>query len=141
MPLSPKEYLMQLKHLDDEINTKLEQLEELKQNILSLSSPKLGDKVQTSDKKDFTDTVNKIMVEEERLNKKIDELVNLKGTINSQIEEIDNPLFKVVLINRYLFGLSLLEISNKFGYEYGYTRKIHGWALQEFGKKHKKLLK
>lgn len=137
--MTPKEYLSQIKYLDDEINTKIEQLDNLRSSITGISSPKLGDKVQTSNLSDFTDTVNKIIDEEQRLTEKIDQLVNLKCTINAQIEQLDNPLFRVILINYYVLGLNLAKISDKFGYEHGYTRKVHGWALQEFGNKYKNL--
>lgn len=139
--MTPKEYLSQVKYLDDEINTKIEQIDNLRSKITSVSSPQLGDKVQTSNTQDFTDAINKIIDEEQRLTDKIDELVNLKCKINSEIEGIENPLFRVVLINYYVLGLNLAKISEKYNYQPNYVRKVHGWALQEFGNKYKNLFK
>lgn len=137
--MTPKEYLMQIKYLDDEINTKLELVSSLRLRVGGLSSPKLGDKVQTSDKKDFSSCVDKIIDEEEMINKKIDELVDLKRKINEQIDSLDNPLHRIVLINYYILDHSLGDIARIFNYEPGYIRHVHGWALEAFRNKHKDL--
>lgn len=72
------------------------------------------------------------------------ELLNIfakeQEKINKIIEQINmlEPIHKIVLTKRYLSGESMEKISAKIGYNYYDTCRIHGKALNEFDKLHKK---
>lgn len=133
-PLSPKEYLMQLKHLDKEIDSNIKAMDELRARAESIGTYSAGDKVQSSSNVNFTDWVNKIIDLEKYINKRIGNLVELRNTINNQINRIENPLYRLVLINHYIRDMRLHDIACNYDYNYSYLRHVHGLALLEFKK-------
>lgn len=134
MPLSPKEYLMQLKHLDKEIDSNIKAMNELKDRAESIGTYSTGDKVQSSSNVNFSDWVNKIVDLEKNINQRIDDLVALKNTISEQINKINNPLYRLVLVNHYIRDMRLYDIACNYNYNYSYLRHVHGLALLEFKK-------
>lgn len=137
--MRPKEYLMQLKYLDQEIDSNIRLIDELRAKTERIGSFSEIGKVQSSSNINFSDWIDKVIDLEKDINLKIDELVCLKKMIKSQIDKVDNPLYRIVLTNHYLLGLSLLEIARKYNYNYNYIKHIHGHALLAFKDKNKEL--
>lgn len=131
--MTPKEYLNQITLLDQRIETNLESIERLKARAASVTSKLSDDKGQgTNTPHDFTDTIAKVLVLEEKVNKEIDQLVDLKSKITKEINGLDNKAYTVLLLKRYVLGKSLLEISKEMNYSYHRVRHMHGEALEEF---------
>lgn len=130
--MRPKDYLSQVRYLDKEIDSKLKLKEDLRARALSIGSFEVKDKVQSSGGLNFSDWVDKITDIEREIDKKIDELVDLKQRINAQIDRVENPLHRIVLVSHYLNDLSLRQIAVKYSYNYGYIKNVHGHALLEF---------
>lgn len=129
---TPKEYLYQVKDLDNLINTLMESISELRSSMFNTSQELNVDKVQSSNSYDFTDTIAKICDMEKQTNKYIDDLVDLRDKIESEIKKIDNNIQTLVLINHYVLGKSLIEISEEYNYGNSYIKRVHGWALEAF---------
>ena len=129
---SPKEYLSQVKDLDNLIQTNVESMTELKNSMFGVTKQLKSDKVQSSNSYDFTDTIAKICDMEKQTNKYIDDLVDLRDKIENEIKKIDNNIQTLILINHYVLGKSLVEISEEYNYGNSYIKRAHGWALESF---------
>ena len=133
--MTPKEYLSKIILLDQRIETNLEVIERLKSRAASVTSKLSDDKGQgTNTPHDFTDTIAKVLVLEEKVNQEIDQLVDLKSKITKEINGLDNKVYAVLLLKRYVLGRSLLEIATDMSYSYPRVRHMHGEALEDFKK-------
>lgn len=130
--MRPKEYLGQLRHLDKEINTKLLLIEDLRARTFSIGSLDTKEKVQSSGGLNFSDWIDNVTDLEKEIKTEIEKLINLKNKINMQINKIDNPLYRLILINHYILNYTLQEIASKHNYSYSYIKHAHGEALESF---------
>lgn len=139
--MKPKEYLNQLKHLDKEIDSKQNLIEETKAKALSIGSFSTEPRSGGSSRLDFTDWITRLADMEKEINIKIDELINLQKTINSQIDRVQNSLYRLVLTSHYIRNMSLGEIAAEYNYDYSYIKHVHGYALLEFKKNNPEVFK
>ena len=108
-------YLKQGRLLDQRINYHLRKLSELRQTAYTISSPQIsGCKVQNSHTGEapFEKALERIEAMEERINQEIDLLVALKEQIEGVIRELNNEEYQMVLIYKYLEGLSWGQIGD-----------------------------
>ena len=89
--MTAKEYLHQAYRLDHKINSDIEELQRLREMSFSISSPQLGDRVQTSRNTEapFVKCIFKIQEMEEKIDAEIDLFVDLKKEIRSVIEKVE----------------------------------------------------
>lgn len=139
--MRPKDYLLQVRHLENEIDSKLKLKEDLRARALSIRSLDTKERVQSSGGLNFSDWVDKITDIEREIDQKINELIDLKKRINSQIDKVENPIHRLVLVNHYLRGMSLRKIAANYTYNYSYIKNIHGHALLEFKAKNPEVFK
>ena len=90
--MTVKEYFYQAYRLDQRINSNLEEVTALREMSSSVSSPLLTERVQTSRKRDapFVRCIEKIIDLEEKINKEIDLLVELKKEIRGVISTVED---------------------------------------------------
>ena len=134
--LTPKEYLSQVKDLNNLINTHLASVEDLRSKMINTSKELTTDRVQGGKAYDFTDTIAKICDLETDINNEIDNLVDLRAVIEHEIRGLDSNIQILVLVNHYILGKSLIEISDEYVYGRSYIKKVHGWALEAFKEKY-----
>ncbi len=129
--MTAKEYLHQAYRLDHRINSDIEELQRLREMSCSLSSPQLGDRVQTSGNNEapFVRCVIKIREMEEKINSEIDLFVDLKKEIRSVIEKVGNTDEQMVLRYRYIHNMTWLEIGDELHADKSTIRRWHGQAL------------
>lgn len=137
--MKPKEYLRQVKYLDKEIDAKLKLIDDCRARAESTGTFSTDQKIQSSGGLGFSDWIDKVVDLEQDVNAKMDELIDLKQTINSQIDKMDNPCYRLILINHYLLDLSLGEIAAKYNYNYSYVKHVHGHALLDFKEKNREV--
>ncbi|MCD8021502.1 MAG: flagellar biosynthesis protein FliA [Lachnospiraceae bacterium] len=132
--MTAKEYLRQARTLDTLINTHLREKSELQQMAYSISTPSLGERVQTSRNTDapYVRTLEKIMRLEDRITNEIDRLVDLKAEMLSAIEDMANSQERLLLKYRYFDGCTWEEIGMALNVSERTARRIHGSALQNF---------
>lgn len=67
-------------------------------------------------------------------------LANEQKEVNKIILQINklNPLYKIILTKRYIENKDFVTIASEIHYNYYDTCKLHGKALNEFDKLHKK---
>lgn len=130
--MTAREYLGQVKALDNLINAKERELYKLRLSATSVSSTTFGEKVQTGGENRSMLIVDKIIIMQEEINAEIDRLVDLKAEIRARISRVYNPQFVALLTDKYINGLTLDQIAEKTNMSYETIRGWHGQALQIF---------
>jgi DNA-directed RNA polymerase specialized sigma subunit len=131
-----KEYLKQTFKLDVEINTLIETVESLEASatkVTTILDPnKVGSGSFNIDSRE--QTIVKMCDLKNKINQKIDELVDLKSNVYEQIAKIDNSDYRLLLTLRYVNLKSFEEIAVLMNYTYRHITRLHGNALQYFEK-------
>lgn len=130
--MTTKEYLLQVKYLDEKIQSNKEALDNLKAKLTSITS-KLDDvKVQSSNQANFDETLADIIDTESKLNRDMCKYIRLKYKILSEINAMEDNTLSVILFKRYILGKSLNQIAKELNYSYDHLRHLHLKALREF---------
>ena len=129
--MTAKEYLRQAYRLDQKINSDLEEVAALREMASSVSSPQLSERVQTSRKGDapFVRCLEKIIELEDKINKEIDLLVELKKEIRMVITTVEDTDERMVLKYRYVHNYTWEQICNELHADARTVRRWHGKAL------------
>lgn len=130
--MTPKEYLHQAYRLDHRINSDIEELNRLREMSVSISSPQLTERVQTSRSTEapFVRSIYRIMELEEKINAEIDLYVELKSEIRGVIEKIDNPDEQMVLRYRYIHNMTWEQIGDELHADRTTVYRWHNMALR-----------
>ena len=140
--MDTKTYLQQISRLDRMINNKLSEISQLRELAMSVSAVKNEERVQTTPNFDKIGTAYcKIEEMEEKLDKLIDEYVDKKNLIISQIDGIENETYYETLFARYIEKKTFEKIADEMTYSFRNVTRLHGRALQEFEKKYGNLYK
>lgn len=140
--MDTKQYLQQISRLDRMINNKLSEISQLRELAMSVSAVKNEERVQTTPNFDKIGTAYcKIEEMEEKLDKLIDEYVDKKNLIISQIDGIENETYYEILFARYIEKKTFEKIADEMTYSFRNVTRLHGRALQEFEKKYGNLYK
>lgn len=129
--MTNKEYLRQAYRLDQKIGSDIEEVSRLREMSVSISSPALGEKVQTSRSPDppFVRCVEKIMALEEKINGEIGILISLKEQMRQVIGAVADTDEQMVLRYRYIHNLTWEQIGNEMNADARTIRRWHGAAL------------
>lgn len=135
--METKQYLQQISRLDRMINNKLSEISQLRELTMSVSAVKNEERVQTTPNFDkIGSAFCKIEAMEEKLDKLIDEYVEKKNLIISQIDSIENEVYYNILFAKYIEKKTFELIATENHYSFRQILRIHGRALQEFEKKY-----
>lgn len=135
--MTTKEYLSQISRLDRMIKNKLTELSQLKEMTCGLSAVPNEERVQSTPNFDKIGTSYcKIESMEENIDNLIDEYVDKKNEIISQIDSIENEILYDILFSRYIARKTFEKIADNMNYSFRQTTRLHGKALQEFEKKY-----
>ena len=135
--MDTKQYLNQISRLDRMINNKLAEISQLRELAMSVSAVKNEERVQNTPNFDKIGTAYcKIEEMEEKLDKLIDEFVDKKNLIISQIDKIENETYYEILFARYIEKKTFEKIADEMTYSWRQVIRLHGRALQEFEKKY-----
>lgn len=130
--MTAKEYLQQAFFLDKEINSKLEQLDELNALARKVTTTLSDMPRAKSDKGSRLEhTVLKIVALQEEINGDIDDLVDLKREIRAAILTLEDPEERVILEKRYLAFTQWEQIAVDLNYSIQYCFKVHKRALEK----------
>ncbi|MEY8414786.1 DUF1492 domain-containing protein [Tissierella praeacuta] len=134
--MNAKEYLSQARWLDQRINSKLEQKEQLEalatRVTVNFTQEKvLGGGATTSPMEDATVKLIDLCHE---INDDIDELIRLKAEILETISKVDDPVSQLLLQMRYIESKTWEEVAYALRYNNRTVFKIHGRALKEIEK-------
>lgn len=133
--MNAKTYLGQAYRMNQNINSKLEQLDQLRAMTCKVTSSFREDKVSgTKDRCPMETAIIKVLSAEEDINKMIDLFIDLKDEISSAIQKLDGYETRLLLELRYLCFNSWEEIAMKMQYKTSYIYKMHGRALRKMEK-------
>ena len=130
--MTSREYLCQAYRLDQKIDSNIREVSNLRKMMGSISSPVLGDRVQTSRPAEapFVRSVEKIMALEETINAEIDMLVSLKEQIRGVIAAVPDTDERMVLCYRYIHNLTWEQISDELNESVSTVKRRHKSALE-----------
>lgn len=130
--MTAKEYLQQAYKLDRLIDSHLEEVRSLRDLATGLSSPALGEKVQTSVSGDasFVKTVESIIRMENRINEEIDQLVALKEQIHNTLMTVRDPRERMILRGRYIDGKTERHLATVLDLDERTIRRLQKHALE-----------
>ena len=135
--MTPKEYLSQIEKLSIIIKQKKEESRELKELCLCAGGIDYSkDKIQASaGDAGFENMIEKIIELDSKINNLISIYAELKNKIINEIQQLNNPTYVKILYKRYVEYKTLNQIAKEMNYTYDWIKHVHGYALQEFGKK------
>ena len=123
-------YLKQGRMLDQRINYHLKKLAELQNAACSLPAMDLRkDRVQTSPTGDapFVSALMRVEELQGQINREIDLLVDLRKQIHEVIQQVDREELRMLLIYKYLEGMSNVELIKTFNVE---KTTLYRWLNQ-----------
>ena len=122
--MTTAQYLRQIENYDNRIKNKLIEEEQLSSLSTSVSAIPVGEKVQTSVKRDpMGDMVAKIFDLREEISKMISEFLQKKQEIVRTIEQVEDPLLYDILFKHYVEYKSLVRIADEMGYSEIHIKK------------------
>lgn len=128
-----KNELKRIRSIDDRIESKLRQLEELKSDKYSVKGIDYSkDRIQ-GDKAQGDDKLISIMELEREINADIDALIDLKRRCLKSIRKVQGAE-GVILEMRYVENMTFEEISYRLDKSIQHVYRIHGHALQIISK-------
>lgn len=134
--VSAKEYLKRAYLLDKQINVEIQELEQLRNMRGTIQGCSYGEKVGSNPNRNtealFIKTIEKIWEYEQKIDAKIDKLVDLCSEINASIEKMENPEERLLLKYRYLKNESWEDIAYELYVSYRTVHRIHASALNNF---------
>ncbi len=137
--MNAKEYLSQAYLVDHRIDSKLEQLSELK-DLSEKATATISDMPGSATRNvhRLEDVITNMIDLQNEINDDIDGLVNLKREIMQQIKTVPSPEYQLILERRYMSYKPWEQIAVEIGYSLHYLYKMHSAALQAFDEVRKK---
>ena len=130
--MTAKEYLSQIRFIDNRIAAKREQAQyfydQATKCTTAWSDMPPG---QPNGRSRMADYVMKMIELENEMTKEMMDLATLKKQIMDTINKIDNMEYKTILEERYLSFKSWEQISEDMGYTVRHIYRLHGRALLE----------
>lgn len=129
--MTAKQYMTLVTSADQRINSKLEQIETLR-NMAAMGSKLMTDMPGSPNRNihRMENTIVKIIELEREINDDIDKLVDFKAEVYGIINALENEEFKTLLEQRYLCGRDWKDIAKYMRYNERYIYKLHGKALE-----------
>lgn len=133
--MTTKEYLSQAFYINQRINSKLEQIEDLK-NLAAKVTAVISDlpKSPTKNKNGLSETVANIVDLEQEVSAEIEKLLKLKREITSVIEQVPQSEHRILLEKRYLRCERWEKIAVELNHSIQHIYRIHSSALNSAGK-------
>ena len=128
--MTTKQYLNQARTLDMEINSKLEELHQLKLKSVCVSNLSEIGRVKSTPQNTANKTIDKIVDLEKVINEEIDRLVDLKTNIHRTINRLSDVTLRTLLTEYYINCKSWEQVAECMNYELRNIYYLHGQALK-----------
>lgn len=134
--MTAKEYLKQAYLLDKQIQVEVKELEQLRDMRGTIQGCSYGERIGSNPNRNleapFIKTIEKIWEYEQKINTKINRLVDLHAEINAAIESMEVAEERLLLKYRYLKNESWEDIACELNVSYRTVHRIHASALANF---------
>jgi len=131
--LSAKDYLSQAYRIDQRINSKIEQVQSLR-DLATKASATLSDVPPTKGTRNIhrmEDIIAKMVDLEGEINKDLNRLIDLKHEIVTVIKCVESPELQTLLELRYLCFRTWEHIAVEMSYDLRWVHRLHQRALDE----------
>lgn len=129
--MTAKEYLRQLKTLDNMINAKLLERERI-QALATKVTVSNSEKVQGGGGGGFENVAIKLNELENEIDADVDELYDLKIEAGELISRIEDKNLQVILSMYYISNSTFEQVAENTGMSSRWVRKLHGKAIKKF---------
>ncbi len=128
--MNAKEFLSRAWHTEQQVQSKLEQIEALKSLACRVTSCIGREPVaHTRNMTSMQDAIIRVMEAEEELNGRIDELVGIKMEVMQMIDRVQDATLRLILEKRYLSFRTWEQIAMDMGFTVRWTMIRHEEAL------------
>lgn len=131
--MTAKEYLQQVRTIDERINCKLADVARL-QDMATRITPVLRDDVAhgggTQDR--MADTIARIIDLKAEINGDIDQLVDKKREVTAKLDKLTNRRYYTVLFRKYILFETFEQIACEMNCSWRNACYLHGQALDVF---------
>ena len=137
--MTAKEYLNQVQLLEIIIENKQKEISDLRLDIANLSSALAsGERVQSSATANarYVSALEKIEKLENEIIQYVERKVSKRNLIINQINSLESKEYIEILYKRYIEYKKLEQIAVEMNYDYAYIRHLHGYALEDFKRRH-----
>lgn len=136
--MTAKEYLSQIRRVDDIIRALFHEIENAKQLAASITIAFGDDRVQTSGNKDrLGNIMSKVADLEIECATYCRKYIALKRKILSEIQAVDNNTYKHILILHFVQCKPLSEVADIMNYSWRNIARLNQKAIDAFGEKYK----
>lgn len=137
--MTVKEFLRSIREQDSLLRAYEQELEDLKCRAYNISSPKLGDKIQSNHLATLDEIVDKLDSQIEKVNAAWDELIDKRDKAKALIDKVEDESGRCVLYRYYILIQSWEQIAVEMNYTIRWVYKLHGKALQDLEKEFTKI--
>ena len=129
--METKEFLNQPKKLDLLIKNKLIEKQQWRDLALGITANMEGERVQSSgSQQKMADAIVKCIDMEAEIDRLVDRFIDKKKEVVQVIEQVESPIEYDVLHKIYIQYMTLQDVSDHYGKEYGWATTTHGRALK-----------
>lgn len=137
------EYLNQVSRLDKKIRNNIANSDRMRELIMGVSSLRFdNDRIQNSRTVDSTgDKIARLIDLENKTNELVDQLIDAREMIVSQIDAMDNDNEYDVLHLRFVTCLTVPKTADTMGYSVSHIKRLLKQGMEKFEKKYGYLYK
>ena len=133
--MTAKEYLMQVRNLESKMKILKEEIDTLREMVVSTGAIQQGERVLSSGTQDkMAETICKINEKKCEWNDLMREFALARANVIINIQKLNNPEYEQILYKRYCQSKKWEEIALEMNYTYQWVCKLHGRALLELDK-------
>lgn len=137
--MTVKEFLRSVREQDSLLRAYEQELEDLRRRAYNISSPKLGDKIQSNHLATLDEIVDKLDSQIEKVNAAWDELIDRRDMAKALINTVEDESIRCVLYRYYILIQTWEQIAVEMNYTIRWVYKLHGKALQDLEKEFTKI--
>lgn len=117
-----------------------EELARVRADVAGIKGQTIGERVQSGKQTDLSEAVIRLETYEKKVRDAWCTLIEMKEKAEAIIQSEPDEKRRAVLYRRYILCERWEVIAEKMGFEKRYMQKIHGEALDDLEKRHKKTL-
>lgn len=128
--MTVKEFLSSVREQDRLLRAYEQELEDLRRRAYNISSPKLGDKIQSNHLATLDEIVDKLDSQIEKVNAAWDELIDKRDKAKALIDKVEDESGRCVLYRYYILIQTWEQIAVDMNYTIRRIYQLHGQALK-----------
>ncbi|MGI5898627.1 MAG: hypothetical protein ACOX8S_01750 [Christensenellales bacterium] len=133
--MNKKQWLNRVRDLDSEIKALIDAMERAYSDATRITGRgySVAAAKSAGRKRDYTDALARVYEYEDIIEGKIIRLYEIKHEVQEEIDRIDDPRYRTLMIHRYINLWCWEKIALKMNYSYDYVKKeLHSAAMEAF---------